>query len=586
MIEDLIRLFDTLSENRKIPEYGWEYLQVPYGIDVNDDGQIINVIPLGNDADKKKALLKVPKHGVRASKVAANFLCDTLTYLVADDSKGSVKRARQCFDDCANLHCELMGNVDNPVANAIRNFFARGPQQAVVKKYIEEKDWKKAAQANFVLCYHDIPVTADSVVKSVWNEHFAQDSAEGEVYQSLIDGQSVIPANIHPKIKGVWGAQSSGGALISFNKAAFNSYGKEQNLNAPMSSVQAYKYTTALNYLLADERHVIHLGDTTIVFWAESSASQYQDLLLGVLGDGPKQSTENSLNTNVFSAIQSLSKGQLFHSNEFALSPDEHFYILGLSPNSARVSVRFYMKDTFGAVIQHVKRYYDDTAIQRPSYDKTSVIPIWRVLKQTVNQQIRADVPKVLVGGVLRAILFGVPYPASLLANVELRIRTERDINSDKAAIIKAYYTRHANTGCPKEVLQVNINEESEHVPYVLGRMFAIYEQIQRNANPRINTSIKDRYFASAASTPAMIFPILGNLSGKHLRKLNIGQSTYFSKQLQELSQRIGDRYPTRLSLPEQGSFQLGYYFQTEKNFEKHRTDQKDQMKNEGVTNE
>ena len=174
-----------------------------------------------------------------------------------------------------------------------------------------------------------------------------------------------------------------------------------------------------------------------------------------------------------------------------------------------------------------------------------------------------------MAGATVRAIFTGDLYPAALLEQTMLRIRAERNITRGKAAIIKAYYLRNYNEDCPKEVLTVALNEESTNTAYTLGRLFSLYEAVQEAANPGIGSTIKDKYFNSAASTPAMIFPLLDNLCQKHLRKLNAGKRIWYEKQIMALTGVLGDEYPARLNLPQQGSFDLGYYHQTQKRYEK-----------------
>ena len=174
-----------------------------------------------------------------------------------------------------------------------------------------------------------------------------------------------------------------------------------------------------------------------------------------------------------------------------------------------------------------------------------------------------------MAGDLLRAILSGSRYPSTLLTLTALRIRAEREVTRGRAAILKAYYLRNQTPACPKEVLTVELNENSSYLPYVLGRLFSVLEGLQNAANPGINSTIKDKYFNSAAATPATIFPLLLNLSEKHLRKLGTAQKVYYSKQIGGLVKRIQETYPARMTLPEQGAFQLGYYHQTQKRYTK-----------------
>ena len=191
------------------------------------------------------------------------------------------------------------------------------------------------------------------------------------------------------------------------------------------------------------------------------------------------------------------------------------------------------------------------------------VTPLWAMLRETVNLHTTDKSPSpVMAGAVARAIFSGTFYPASLLEATMLRIRAERDITPGRAAILKAYYLKNPNSQCPEEVLHVSLNENSTNIPYTLGRLFAVYENVQERANPGINATIKDKYFNSAASTPATIFPILDNLCQKHLRKLDAGLRIYYDRQISTLKNILGEENPLRLTLPEQGSFNLGYYHQ------------------------
>ncbi|MBR4425237.1 MAG: type I-C CRISPR-associated protein Cas8c/Csd1, partial [Oscillospiraceae bacterium] len=214
--------------------------------------------------------------------------------------------------------------------------------------------------------------------------------------------------------------------------------------------------------------------------------------------------------------------------------------------------------------------HHERMEIVRPSFDPYVTVPLWAMLRETVNLNSRdKSASPVLAGALARAIFSGGLYPAALLEQTMLRIRAERTVTRGRAAIIKAYYLRNPHEGCPKEVLTVALNEASTNPAYTLGRLFSVYEAVQQAANPGINTTIRDKYFNTAASTPATIFPLLGNLCMKHLRKLETGTRIWYEKQIMSLYGVLGDRLPARLTLPEQGAFQLGYYHQTQKRYEK-----------------
>lgn len=264
---------------------------------------------------------------------------------------------------------------------------------------------------------------------------------------------------------------------------------------------------------------------------------------------------------------------------QFRRDIKKHHPILGLSPNAARLSVRFFLHNTFRGFLDHIQSHYRRLEIVRPSYDKFETLPIWKLLDETVNQNARDKSPAPdLAGEVLRAVLNDTRYPATLLNGVALRIRAEREVTRGRAAILKAYYTKLAEStsrehpDIPEEVLQVSLNPDATNVPYLLGRLFSVLEAVQAAANPGINATIRDKYFSGASATPAAVFPVLVNLAQKHLKKLNAanrGLSIAYEKQMTELLSKLGTEYPAHLNLRQQGSFQLGYYFQTQARYQK-----------------
>lgn len=268
--------------------------------------------------------------------------------------------------------------------------------------------------------------------------------------------------------------------------------------------------------------------------------------------------------------LKQLLEGRSIRFNEAILEPARPFYILGLAPNAARLSVRFFLRNSFGGFLKNVQAHHERLEIVKPAYDKFDTLPLWKLLSETVNQNSRDKSPSPnMAGETISAVLTDMPYPATLLNGAQLRIRAEREITRGRAAIIKAYYLKHPHPDIPKEVLTVSLNSDSTNIPYVLGRLFSVLEAIQSAANPGINATIKDRYFNAASATPGHVFPILLNLSQKHLRKLDDGLRIHYEKQLTELMNLLCEEFPSRLSLPQQGAFQLGYYHQTQKRYEK-----------------
>lgn len=299
--------------------------------------------------------------------------------------------------------------------------------------------------------------------------------------------------------------------------------------------------------------------------WAENAAPAYSNAMLMFFCGGAE--AHGVSESDLAAALKALSQGRPVSFLDDKLDPNQNFYVLGISPNAARLSVRFFLHSSFGQFAKNLQDHADRLSITRPAFDKQENLSVWALAQETVNQN-KNPSPQ-LVGDLLRAILTGGPYPATLLNGVTLRIRAEREVTRGRAAILKAYYLRNYPTKLNKEVFTVSLNESS-NVPYVLGRLFSVLETIQSVANRGINATIKDRYFNSACATPATAFPTLVKLAQKHLQKMSTPNEVHFSKQLTELMAQLPETgFPARLSLPEQGAFEIGYYHQTQKRYAK-----------------
>lgn len=582
ILQALTAYYEQLVRQGKLSAPGWDdSFKVSYELRLNDAGQLLRVVPLliEKTVGKKTVLapraMRVPAHEKRSSGIAANFLCDNSSYLLGADEKGKPERSADCFKACAKLHHTILDGVDSPAARALLAYFdSWDPAQAAAHPLLAEQ-WKEiTGNANLIFGYEAADhshsfVNDDPAIQNAWQTHYNDRSADSDMGQCLITGKYAPIERTHPNISGVPGAQSSGAALVSFNAPAFCSYGHEQGDNAPVSKYAAFAYTTALNRLLADRSHCKHVGDTTILCWAENAEPVYQDAMSMFLfgADEAAGIQEN----DVQAALKRLSAGQTVPFLEKELSPDQHFYLLGLAPNAARLSVRFFLRDTFGNLAQNLQKHAEEMEIDCSEKEKFRSLPIWAVVNETtrtVPGQPAKPSPQ-LAGDLLRAVLTGGRYPATLLNGVTLRIRAEQNVTRGRAAVIKAYYLRNYPIELNKEVYTVSLNETT-NVPYLLGRLFSVLEAVQKAANPGINTTIKDRYFNAACATPGMAFPTLLRLSQKHLRKLNDGLATHYDKQITELMAQLPESgFPARLSLPDQGKFTIGYYHQTQKRYVK-----------------
>lgn len=582
ILQALTAYYEQLVRQGKLSAPGWDdSFKVSYELRLNDAGQLLRVVPLLTEktVGKKTVLapraMRVPAHEKRSSGIAANFLCDNSTYLLGADEKGKPERAANCFKACAKLHHTILDGVDSPAARALLAYFdSWDPAQAAAHPLLAEQ-WKEiTGNANLIFGYEAADhshsfVNDDPAIQNAWQTHYNDRSTDSDMGQCLITGKYAPIERTHPNISGVPGAQSSGAALVSFNAPAFCSYGHEQGDNAPVSKYAAFAYTTALNRLLADRNHCKHVGDTTILCWAENAEPVYQDAMsMFLFGADEAAGIQES---DVQAALKRLSAGQTVPFLEKELSPDQHFYLLGLAPNAARLSVRFFLRDTFGSFAQNLQKHAEEMEIDCSEKEKFRTLPIWAVVNETtrtVPGQPAKPSPQ-LAGDLLRAVLTGGRYPATLLNGVTLRIRAEQNVTRGRAAVIKAYYLCNYPTELNKEVYTVSLNETT-NVPYLLGRLFSVLEAVQKAANPGINTTIKDRYFNAACATPGMSFPTLLRLSQKHLRKLNDGLATHYDKQITELMAQLPESgFPARLSLPDQGKFTIGYYHQTQKRYVK-----------------
>lgn len=574
ILQALVSYYETLAARGELPQPGWAPVKVSYVLNLDDQGDITTVVCIKEEVTrgKKKALvpqiIQLPAPVKRTVGVTANFLCDNSSYILGADKKGKPKRSLECFQACKTLHETLLVSVEEPAARALLSFFDHWqPEKLTEHPAFAHQDMEDLlANANLIFRYrgrylHEIPA-----IRQAWQDYY-NNSQDSQQFPCLVTGKLAPVAQLHPSIKGIYGAQSSGASLVSFNAPAFCSYDREQGLNAPTSQYAAFAYGAALNYLIATQN--TRVGDVTLLFWAESGEEAYADALKR-FGFGGGDEDDQYKEEDLKGLMESLAEGADVEWDGTRIDPNMTFYILGISPNAARLSVRFFLRNSFGQFIRSVKAHYDRLEIVRPSFDPFDNIPVWRMLKETVNPNSREKKPAAdMAGDTLRAILTNTPYPATLLNGVTLRIRADREMNRTRAAILKAFYLKNRNPFVPEEVLTVSLNQDSNHEAYVLGRLFSVLEAIQSDANPGINATIRDKYFSSASATPGVVFPTLVNLAQKHLRKLDEGKKIFYDKQLTELMSKLGETYPNRMNLPQQGAFQLGYYHQTQYRFTK-----------------
>lgn len=577
ILQALTRYYEDLLAEGKISRPGWVTAKVSYGLVLDEEGRLLQAVPLLEEVDtgKKKKMvprnMEVPARVKKTSGVAANFLCNDSSYFLGADNKGKPERTAKCFAAAKELHLKLLAEADSPAARAVKGFFESwDPQTASAHPALSE-DWEEILKGgNLIFWFRGEEVTKDSAVREAWQRQYAAGDNGANEEICLVTGKRGPVARLHPSIKGVAGAQAMGASLVSFNAPSFCSYGHEQGMNAPTGEYAAQAYTTALNTLLADRGRVCRIGDTTVLFWAKGGGTGYQDCAwMSMFGNVSGQEA-NYKETDILSTLKDLSRGKSVDWDGERLDPDTRFYVLGLAPNAARLSVRFFWQNSFGTLARNVANHYERLEIVKPAFDKRPTLPVGALLRETVNLNARTPEPEPrLAGDLMLAILNDTPYPATLLYGVALRIRAERAVTRGRAAIIRAYYTKNSRDKNLKEVMTMQLNDQTNYLPYLLGRLFSVLEAVQAAANPGINATIRDRYFNAASATPANVFPLLLNLAQKHLAKLDKGQEIYYDKQITAICGMIGETLPARMNLPEQSAFQIGYYHETQKRYTK-----------------
>ena len=571
ILQNLAEYYENLVLQEKVSKSGWCQAKVSHAIELNEDGTIKAIISKRKEEERGKkkiwvpVLLNVPEMVTRSSGVSSNFLCDNAKYFLGIDGDGIQKRTIECFESAKERHLMLLEEANGKMARAICLFFKNwkpecSDENLSVKEHCDELN----EGVNLVFCMKAIYAQDEKEIQDIWEEYLKKQK-QGKQGICLVTGQRAEIARIHRGIKGVPGAQSSGAALVSFNAPAFESYGKEQSYNAMVGKYAEFAYTTALNYLLNQSEYKFALGDSMIVFWAESGQEEYQDSFLSWLN--PKVDNQEEMN-EVFG---NLKKGVWVDLEDIQLDSEQRFYILCLAPNAARLSVRFYYQNSFGNIIKNIAKHYQRMEIVRPSWEDMRYLGIKQMLNETVNQKSKDKTPiPNMASMVLSAILSDTKYPASLYTDTLIRIRAEQGkVTCGRAAIIKAFLIQNYKWKEGDEYM--GLNEGCEESAYVLGRLFAVLETIQKDANSGINTTIRDRYFNSACATPASVFPTLIKLKNSHIKKLEResgGTKIYYEKMLTELMGKI-EKFPRRLSLEEQGKFMLGYYHQVQKKYEK-----------------
>ena len=569
ILPSLVSYYEALEAKGELKRPGWSIVRVSYAVLLRSDGSIADIVSLKKDEVSGKKTVSAPQNlfaptqGGRSGLLSwahAYFLCDKAEYMLGISSTDEM--AQKKFEAAKELHLRILKNVNSAAAETLRRFFENHQPTNIAAIGIPDNiaaELDKGAVVTFA-DEDGQYMMDDPEIAAAWDAAYNNCDDNEVTGRCLVTGREDTIAILHNSIKGVEGAKPSGAKLICFNKGnyAFESYGKvdAQGLNAPVGRYAMYAYTSALNYLISG-RHRARVGDATVVWWTLDADDACEDFFGDFLYGSDDDETLNS-------AMKRILRGEPLDFSETTLH--KPFCILGISPNSSRLSVRFFYRDTFGRFIDHIAAHYRRLEIDKSEKQRRYLTP-YRLLLETVspNVQNRAKAVSPLLGGaLLGAILNDWRYPEALYESILIRIRAEHEVPSGKAAIIKAYLIKNTNCGSYKEVLSMALNEESTNRAYVLGRLFAALENAQYHANNSSN--IRERYMTSASATPALVFPSMLQTANHHLAKSG---SVADAKLIATLMDKLegGVPFPARLNNTEQGLFLLGYYHQTQKKF-------------------
>lgn len=546
---------------QRLPEYGLEHKEIPFILEITAEGQLLQLHDTREQQGKKKIAqsFQVPMGVKKTYGVAANLLWDTVEYVLGADTKGKPERVAEQH---AAFRARLAALPANAREDAGLQAVERFLQQLNLAQLEQHSAWNEALQSNAVVSFRlhgevDLVCQRCAIVQAAKN----MAAADGDAPQAmcLVTGEQAPVERLHTAIKGVWGAQTAGANIVSFNARAFESYGKteRQGENAPVSRAASFAYTTALNHLLRkDSPQRIQVGDASTVFWAERQ-DPFETLIVDIFGEPPKDNPDSST-TAVQALLNAVHSGQWGASNEGL-----RYHVLGLAPNAARISIRFYHCLALGELGRRIAQHFADLSLVRGPHD-AQYPSLFRLLTAVALQNKADNIPPNLGGAIVDAIFAGsnVPYPALWLNAAISRSRAEQNVNYLRAAAIKACLNRQIRfRQSPEKEFLPMLDPDNHHSAYRLGRLFAVLEKIQEEASPGLNATIRDRYYGAASSTPVTVFTTLLRLKNAHLKKLPAGRGIWFEKLLGEVLEPVQD-FPRQLPLPDQGRFALGYYHQ------------------------
>lgn len=549
-------LYDYYNRSKEnLPAFGRELKEIGFLIVIDKDGNFLRFDD--RRIDKKQAQSFLVKKSVgRSSAPVANYLYDNSAYVFGYSEKEDSKKYFDCFKK--KVKDIFDASPDNDDIKTVYSFYQHD-MAIVLNKMKEDALWPEI-EKNLNKKYSTFSFLIDGDTKIVAEKEELLDLTGKEQHEGnsicLVSGQrgravETTTATMIP------GSQATA-KLVAFQvNSGYDSYGKEKGGNAPISDEAEFAYTTALNYMLrSDSRNKFLIGNRTFLFWAskdDEAGKQTEESIFNMFGfteqeDDPNKNIEQVKKT--FNAI---------YSGSLRTSLDDKFYILGLAPNSARIAVTYWSELPLKDFAARILRHFDDMEIADTRKEKKPYMGLRSILAAVTLGGKSSDATPNLPEAVIKSIFQGIPYPYTLFAGCIRRIRAEQNLNITRAAIIKAYLNRIDN----QQKINVMLDDKNTNQGYLCGRLFAVLDKIQDEANNQ--HSIRERYMNSASATPAAVFATILNLSYHHSDKLKEGRKVWFEKIKQEIVDKISsDGFPAHLDLQDQGRFFVGYYQQTQ----------------------
>lgn len=588
---------------------GMEKKAIPFIIELTPEGEVIQVTETMDSENKKGKTFLVSRSATRSGKNAfqvAQVMWDHLGYVLGVSKDGTEKEEQVApmqnesfikkVDELRELYPE------NPHIAAVARFYHDGHALRLIEDETIIKDIQKTTGANISFRVRDLEddrlVASIQDVQSYMNRAAeSKDTDNSNTSVCLVTGEKSTIARLHPSVK-LAGAQATA-SLINFQKSSgFDSYGKEQGFNAPVSVHAAESIATALNNLLAKDKNTNYrVGDTAFVFWSnladEELLSSYRTATFSGLSN-PSEEEENpdSENSEEGKTKKSRRKSKKTLPLPIAPNAESHkvletlkaacgykggkvhedngrFYILGLAPNAARISIKLWAEGSISEIVGNTLQHQHDMNIISEKGNVDAETPTLRSIYQivkTVSSSDKSDKwSSNLIQSIVESIVENKPYPQSLQQACLERIRRGNRITELRAAILKAYINRKKQ----QEYITMSLDPNQTNKAYLAGRLFALFESIQQCAlGGNLNRTIRDAYYGTASTTPRTIFGRLDALSKVHLSKLRKekpGLAILKEKQLEEIYNLIpggAPEMPTHFSLDDQSIFAVGYYHQ------------------------